>query len=105
MAAGDRPPPMAAAVGDRPVAAVVEGRRRPRRWGGAGDSGEALATAWRGGGGRGGGEAPATAWSARARGGTGASAVDGGEAPARGTAAVRRGCAGVCGVCVCLCTI
>ena len=26
--------PVAAAVGDRPVAAVVEGRRRPRRWGG-----------------------------------------------------------------------
>ena len=25
---------VAAAVGDRPVAAVVEGRRRPRRWGG-----------------------------------------------------------------------
>ena len=49
---------------DRPVAAVVEGRRRPRRWGGAGD---------------------------------------GGEAPARGTAAVRRGCAGVCGLCVCVC--
>ena len=53
MAAGDRPPPVAAAVGDRPVAAVVEGRRRPRRWGGAGDSGEALATAWRGGAGDG----------------------------------------------------
>ena len=34
------------------MAPVVEGRRRPRRWGGAGDSGEALATAWRGGGGR-----------------------------------------------------
>ena len=27
MAAGDRPPPVEAAVGDRPVAAVVEGRR------------------------------------------------------------------------------
>ena len=51
------PFPVAAAVGDRPVAAVVEGRRQPRRWGGAGDSGEALATAWRGAGGRGGGEA------------------------------------------------
>ena len=61
----------------------VEGRRRPRRWGGAGD----------------GGEAPASAWSARARGGAGASAGDGGEAPARGTAAVRRGCAGVRCVC------
>jgi len=104
------PFPVAAAVGDRPVAAVVEGRsragasalpfpfsscfvfhrarrfcdgvegrRRPRRWGGAGD----------------GGEAPASAWSARARGGAGASAGDGGEAPARGTAALRRGCAGV----------
>ena len=57
----------------------VEGRRRPRRWGGDGD----------------GGEAPASAWSARARGGAGASAGDGGEAPARGTAALRRGCAGV----------
>ena len=34
VAAGDRPPSVAAAVGDRPVAAVVEGRRRPRRWGG-----------------------------------------------------------------------
>ena len=62
----------------------MEGRRRPRRWGGAGD----------------GGEAPASAWSARARGGAGASAGDGGEAPARGTAAVRRGCAGVRCVCV-----
>jgi len=67
VAAGDRPPPVAAAVGDRPVAAVVEGRRQPRRWGGAGDSGEALATAWRGGGGRGGGEAPATAGRRRRR--------------------------------------
>ena len=98
VAAGDRPPPVAVAVGDRPVAAVVEGRRRPRRWGGAGDSGEALATAWRGGGGRGGGEAPATAWSARAR------------AQVRGTAGRRRrggrrwcgGDARACAVCVCV---
>ena len=51
----------------------MEGRRRPRRWGGAGD----------------GGEAPASAWSARARGG--ASAGDGG------------GAAGMRGRAVCVC--
>ena len=47
MAAGDRPPPVAAAVGDRPMAAVVEGRRRRRRRGGAGagDGGGARACA------------------------------------------------------------
>ena len=38
------PFPVATAVGDRPVAAVVEGRRRPRRWGGAGDSGQSHAS-------------------------------------------------------------
>ena len=48
MAAGDRPPPAVAAVGDRPVAAVVEGRRRPRRWGGAGDGGERAGAGRRG---------------------------------------------------------
>ncbi|XP_066382295.1 uncharacterized protein [Miscanthus floridulus] len=38
------PFPVPAAVGDRPVAAVVEGRRRPRWWGGAGDSGQSHAS-------------------------------------------------------------